>query len=165
MNAFWWSLVRLQRTAAPHLWQRPSPWCVWISAKRKLRANQCEKEKRKLWFLPDFLLWFLALKFYVCLARKLGLTNKSIHCGNWIKVVNVPLLNQWWSPSISEWHSDFISCLQFKFQFTSKHIFTEKSLHLAWDLSLCLLSLMAKTGTERLEGESVLHIQLYIICK
>ena len=40
---------------------------------------------RNLWFLPDSLLWFLALKCHVCLVIKLGLINESINGGHWIE--------------------------------------------------------------------------------
>ena len=123
---------------------------------------------RKLWFLPDSLLWFLALKFHVCLARKLVVTvtniSESIHSG--------PL--DWGSKSNAaesllilvhfEWNRDFISCLQLKSQFTSKHTFTERNHLCIWHeiFQFVVGHWWQRAERNVLRGESVLYVQLYV---
>ena len=118
---------------------------------------------RKLWFPVWFCFDSWLSNFHVCLASKLGLTDEFIYCGHWIEIVKVRLLKQCWSPSISKWHSDFISWLLFESQFIST--FTErnqcKSLHLAWALSLLWWPLIAKSGAERLRVNQSCTYNIY----
>ena len=116
---------------------------------------------RKLWFLPESLLWFLPLKFQVCLASKVGLTNEYIHCGHWMEVVKVQLRIR----VHFSWHHDCygrdLFAIWVLIYFQTTHLHGEKScgsLHLAWILSLCWQPLLQRAELNVLSGESFLYM-------